>query len=268
MSKKYKLIKTYPSSPELGKIIDLSTIKTDTLKICGYKNCPFGYWEIFKSDLENNPEFWEEVIEEEYEILSFKNSKKNEFYNRLSNGNYYYESSDNGVSLYSMLNFGYCVANGYFIIHSVKRLSDGEIFTIGDKVDSSIASVGKNKNLIGFKIINDRLKVKFSNLGYYPLSTIVKSKQPLFTTEDGVGLYENDSAYLVYDLGIPYYSTCHKDNNYFSQLYEGIKVFSTKEAAEEYMLMNKPYLSINDVKEAEKSSLFYSKLREIVKSKL
>lgn len=82
MVKKFKLIKKYPGSPKLGTEI----FNWD------YKN-PDDRWSyngnngnlliIPRKDVIDNPKFWEEVVEKEYEILSFyaKNiSGKGDYY--------------------------------------------------------------------------------------------------------------------------------------------------------------------------------------------
>jgi len=51
--KKFKLIKTYPGSPELGAEVDFTGFKQLTQQAIEY------------------PEFWEQVVEKDYEILSY-----------------------------------------------------------------------------------------------------------------------------------------------------------------------------------------------------
>lgn len=58
--KKYKLIKKYPGSPEIGTIVRQSDIN-------GYYKTidnPFEYTMYHFSNIDNHPEFWEEVKEE------------------------------------------------------------------------------------------------------------------------------------------------------------------------------------------------------------
>ena len=76
-----------------------------------------------KEAIENYPEFWEEIKEKEYEILSFMD--KNIIFN-LSDKVYQPNADidfDCGLK--------YCLNN--FKIHSIRRLSDGEVFTLGDR---------------------------------------------------------------------------------------------------------------------------------------
>ena len=86
---KYKLIKKYPGSDSVG------TIVTGYGKDGWYSKGPGGKtydWTL----IVYNPEYWEEVVEKDYEILKT------------------------------------CPIEG--IIYSVKRLSDGEVFTVGDRI--------------------------------------------------------------------------------------------------------------------------------------
>ena len=137
-------------------------------------------------------------------------------------------------------------------IHSVKRLSDSEIFTIGDKV------IGYNNSITKIKTIDLVGEVSL-NIGTdkhegFSLKNLKKAKQPLFTTEDGVDIFEGDNLYSIDNmLNIRkhlLFNARYDDNTllnnriFFNSDY---KHFSTKEKAEEYILMNKPYLSLSDV---------------------
>lgn len=58
---KYELIKTYPGSPKLNTI-------------CKYDKNPWSDSNAFTNPVlnpENYPEFWQPVVEKDYEILSF-----------------------------------------------------------------------------------------------------------------------------------------------------------------------------------------------------
>ena len=109
---KYILKKEYPGSPKLGNIID--NLEND--------------W------IENYPEFWQPVVEKNYEILSV-----------ITNNNKFIEKVYNQDA----------TIEPYWKIRSVKRLSDGEIFTIGDKVFSEYINYTINK--IG--IVNDKCMI-------------------------------------------------------------------------------------------------------------
>ena len=83
------------------------------------------------------------------------------------------------------------------------------------------------------------------------MSEIKKSKKPLFTTEDGVDIYEGDNVWFVNTkskldplfVAIIYNWDLAGSPNTSSDY----KWFSTKKAAETYIKFNKPALSLNDI---------------------
>lgn len=102
-------------------------------------------------------------------------------------------------------------------------------------------------------------------------------KPPIFTTEDGVDIYKGD---IYYGLRIAKIDFLKLEiypfsGNFFSGKDSSFKYFSTKEAAEEYILLNKPCLSINDIRPLltycnnnyTNIDLLIKKLKELVKSK-
>jgi hypothetical protein len=117
-----------------------------------------------------------------------------------------------------------------------------EIFTIGDKTTLGIITC--------FRLLDNKIMVDFDNKNSILLRSkqLQHIKQPLFTTEDGVDIFKNIDKYYtpiyIVDkaLNIRY---CEKDFNVKHS--ENVKYFSIKEKAEEYILMNKPCLSLNDI---------------------
>ena len=96
---KYKLIKEYPGSIKLGTIVYLETEDN-------YMTNMENDFKLFpKKIVENYPEFWEEVVEKDYEILEVKGK-----YGAISS---YIEKLDNDLKDKT--------------IFKIKRLSDGEI---------------------------------------------------------------------------------------------------------------------------------------------
>ena len=91
---KYKLIKTYPGSPELGTIEEPVHNNVHMMS-----NGRYGY------DFSKHKEFWEPVVEKDYEILTVRGK-----YGAVSS---FIEKLDLDLKDKS--------------IYSVKRLSDGEI---------------------------------------------------------------------------------------------------------------------------------------------
>ena len=222
--KTYRLIKTYPGSPKLGTIV---YFETEDYYMTNMEN---GFKLFPKKIVENYPEFWELVVEKDYEILS------------LIEGKFIYPcdkySKDYINQLFNTLGVS---------IHSVKR-NDGEIFTIGDKVFSEYVNYTINK----ISIVNDKCMVSAlydtnnpngSRL-HYNLNNLKKAKQPLFTTEDGVDIFENNTSIYILDK----FTIRHIKHKDFNVISKHVKYFSTKEKAEEYILLNKPCLSVNDIK--------------------
>ena len=242
--RKYKLIKDYPGSPELNSIIIVEKNKTVTIDMNNIGTLihmnPFNY-----------PEYWKEIIEKDYEILSFTHKHNTVPSNQYKNGFVKWNMANNAqwISIEKIL-----LENNHNI-HSVKRLSDGEIFTIGDKINGY--DLNKFTDLSAFYIKNNKLMIGHRHLGLIDIKNTKKYIEPLFTTEDGVDIFEDNQS-LIYYIPINefkyhsimacnywtnefHYNKEHKLINW-SNLY-----FSTKEKAKEYILLNKPMFSSNDV---------------------
>ena len=221
MSKKYKLIKEYPNSPPLGYT---------TSESLGYRQAKY-------------PEFWEEVIEKDYEILSFKYQDRIDI--KRENGLFSLSTLPTINKKGSYKEESYPLGNMGWQIHSIKRLADGEIFTVGDHIKGFTSGVSYSLKSINLGQNNSHVLIFTLNPGLtLLLSQIVKHK-PLFKTEDDVDIFEGDNYWFVnkkYDfLGAGTIMKGFTKNN------PDTFKFSTKEKAEEYILMNKPCLSLNDV---------------------
>jgi len=192
-------------------------------------------------------EYDAQFVKKDYEILSFKSKFGNEIYTKnedslFTNGNI------KPSTIEEMLDI-----NKTNIIYSVKRLYDGEIFTIGDKV---MYENSGDIFIINYFTFYDKKQTKIvagnsiatdpDNSDWSIINTLIKyKKQPLFKTEDGVDIYENDE----------YYCTNHQYNLYGP--FKGVlkfnvsKTFSTKKGAEAYIIMNKPCLSYKELTERD-----------------
>lgn len=152
---KYKLIKKYPGCIfDLNDIINLKTI------------CWLG--QDFLRNIKNYPEFWELVVEKDYKILSLARfcSIKPTITNVSDYGDEFVEA---------MLKCDRAR------IHSVIRLYDGEIFTIGDTIANMCDSKQKISELYICK--DSKMCVYTSTTCRFTINNIKKVKQPLFTTE-------------------------------------------------------------------------------------
>lgn len=239
-----------------------------------YEKLPDGYWKIgnanyitiSESSIGEGKRFQiiKEEVKRDWEILSFTNSSGDMFY--LNNQGYYDWNGDKKPSTWRTLKHMLKVTNCK--INSVKRLSDGEIFQIGDET--------KNGKITEFFINeeNQTLFVRSDKPKWDYCSTILKYcekvKTVLFITEDGKEIREEDRFWVVSNDYVYIFDTTDivlKSPNHKKGLY---KYFSTREAAEEYMIMNKPCLSINDFKNVIKMPGIevIKPLKKLVKSKI
>jgi len=168
-------------------------------------------------------------------------------------------------------------------IHSIRIKSDGEVFTVGDRTNEGVIKE--------FQYCKDG-RIIISFVDGFPRyldakgSTHKLSKlKPLLKTEDGFDIYEGDYYFSVtkdslFRGGLTY------NGKFVAEPINGGKfsnpesciIFSTKEATEEYILLNKLCLSIKDVQSIYTSAkegwrkngngeTYFQKLKELVKSK-
>lgn len=262
--KKYKLIKKYPGVKlEVGDIVEYIIPPSGTI---------YQYYCVKKSEgisgvlPQDYPEFWKEVIEEEYKILSFTNPNGTPMMVGETDQGWFTGVQETGSNNYR--NVKWLLIREYKIL-SIKRLSDGEVFTIGDTV-TDVMSDNKNVTISRLSIHLNKLcieVVKGSLTTNVTLSFLDKVKQPLCKSEDGVDIYEDDLVvcfdkedWITRNEKYSFQPRDVKDPNYL--------FFSTLEAANEYILMNKPCLSLQDVMTAGYGMGEYARLEAVVKSKI
>jgi len=172
-------------------------------------------------------------------------------------------------------------------IFQVLRKSDNVVFSVGDKIGWGIHK-SYETTLLGFEIQDGRLKFNDSErpehckwadfLNAVDLHKKLPPKEEvkplLFTTEDGVEIYDNE----LYDVIDRKYniSTC-RGNKLMTYNKVERNTFWHKEKAEEYILMNKPCLSLRDVldtsiyggrKDLPTDNLHYQRLVELINNKV
>ena len=198
----------------------------------------------------------QQSVNKDWEIISFK-----------MEGLEYYHGCDgkyrNVNDIYTRIE-----ANAYNSsnkITSVKRLSDGEVFRIGD-------IEGCGDKIASFEIRDGKMYAKFEHyITQYPKPISIlkrEARQPLFKTEDGVDIYENDTFAIV---ELPSYIVSKSFAIEGSRKHPNQLYFSTETQAQQYIEDNKPLLSYNGImkyigytmRESEKV-----KLKELIKSKL
>lgn len=242
--KKYRLIREYPGSPKLGTIAE--KFGNDSIKFSNgvmLSSAIIGY---FDKIITNNPKYWEEIVEKDYEILEYRN---NSILKKIKNYKDYIK----------LINY----SKQFWHIYKVKRLSDGKIFTVGDKV--LLLGYNTPNTIKDFSLTDNILYVNGVRL-----SSVKIYKKPLFTTEDGVDIFKGNKYFTV---GIKNVKHLFKIvgpyvNPKATEPTGDILYFSTKEAAEEYILMNKPCLSINDLLNRGFAFVDLKYLTKLVKSKL
>lgn len=133
--------------------------------------------------------------------------------------------------------------NGYGI-HSVKRISDGEVFTMGDNTeDGKVIEIYLN----GTDIF---LRFEPSPIQHSRILKYCRKIKPLtITTDDGVEIKEGDYCYLVY-LPLNNVVKDPQATKFRKELLPNPSyrlIFSEEKVARDYLLFNRPMLSINDL---------------------
>lgn len=178
--------------------------------------------------------------------------------------------------------------NRGYSIYGVRRLSDGEVFSIGDDIlhreeENEGFGLNRRADIISFSIRGNDLLVGFMPKGetsksgdvWRELINVKKTPEeksiPLFTTFDGKEIFGDQNYWKVDEnFNIRGYAATEggKYPASFSKL-----TFSTEQGANEYTLMKKPCLSMKDIIEAidyaNDSHLFLAgKLKDIAQAKI
>lgn len=192
----------------------------------------------------------------EYEIISFKSPYLGEndiIFNKDGKGKFNPDCESHGVNREGY-DLDYLLNQPTAEIHSVRRLSDNVVFSAKEKLKNNTAGIYTEEVIKSFEIVNDKMRVNLeSSNGYYLLSALEKlppieqevKKPVLFTSDDGWPVVNKDAEIWVINPKWELYwkyAEAYKDVNW-----DGFKRFSTKEAAEQYIIDNKPCLSRNEV---------------------
>lgn len=191
---------------------------------------------LHKSFIEDSSD-WEKLQDSPtYEILNVASTKEHTYY--LEPQIFTWEECNKDFKFWN--------------IHSFKRLSDGKIFTIGDllKKDYKIISIAVNEDLslielgLGFgdTITKSLLEVK----------RLVKN-DILFITIDGVAIKDGDTFWVVNNNN---YSLSKAEAPHFTNNPSRYTRFSTEGLAVQFIVNNKPVLSISDIPNQLDNKLF------------
>jgi hypothetical protein len=203
---------------------------------------------FYSMNTENKFEWTDELV---LEFERFTNSKTSVFQGRYTDLEQFKKSKQQNAiqkdwEIMEYDYFFYCL-NKPLKIKSVKRISDGEVFSLGDEVvfggyvNFKITSIEISNRYNGVVICNEATE--------YNINHIEKVKQSLFKTEDGESVYKGGSYYWVNVTYESYWSVICQHEAICDANTAGVKTFSTKEAAQNWVLLNKPVLSVNDIRE-------------------
>lgn len=202
---------------------------------------------------------WEKVEDNAYEILSFKVTEEQEdpsIVTLQTDGLYVYEGWSGyvkGEGVHTLESMLKNVRDGEHIVYSVKRLSDGEVFTVGDRItDGAIHGIElDSKYTGGVKLCLSTTHANTLSLEY------AKHVKPVFTSHDGNEMYVGDTYYWASWRDVVLANTIldHYRSEDFS---EKVHRFSTREACQEYIDSKK----VVDVKLTRRE---FNKLKELLK---
>jgi len=255
--KKYKLIQKYPSlARDWEPGMEVGTGDRNY----GYSPCSGNYTDCRKLDnneVENNPEFWQEVVDHEFEIISFKqDSGVTDLWTKFREG---WSRNVNGYPVTGPYSTEAILKNPLYKIHSVKRLSDGEVFTVGDR--AKVYEYGSIKTIDSMTLVTKCSSMKEGiwlnyNSGSSHITHAIKQiKQPLFITHDGKDIFAGDQVWWV-----------RKDNSYYDSFISvpGMKFhsnlnayFLTEEAALDYIEKNKVLFTTEDGVNIKEGDMYY-----------
>lgn len=228
---RYELIEKYPGSPELGTIV-----KKDNHGQFISTNSPLHI--LSEEDVKNYPKNWKKLYSEDFLILSYWQPEALVILT---------ESTARSTDMRA---FRERVKKGEVVIQSVKRLSDGSVFSVGsyyhpDGVTDNVGCLSKiefcDPGYIRFEGV-----IKTSKKWYVGISDLVSVDKPLFSTEDGYAIYPKQTFYTVRSKSGDILSK-PEAHAWFGKFMEGEKPlgksFKKKEAAQEYIILNTPSLT-------------------------
>lgn len=200
----------------------------------------------------------------DWEVVAFRERCGIGIYKLREDGRY---RNDNFLDMYGF-SLNAMIEDGDIII-SVRRLSDDWTVSVKDRVKTMGGRTGiiKSFDATGHILFEDIT-------GLEHITTIQKHPQPILTTVDGVEVTDLTNFFptVLFEDGSMNVNCDRRtwDNDHARS--KG-KLFSTREAAEQYILNNKPMLSLNDVKKVCEVNKFYlpvlvERLTALVKQKL
>jgi len=154
---------------------------------------------------------------------------------------------------------------------AVKRIIDSEIFEINDfrlKSEKPFYGTKTIYTIQGFDNSNpDYLQVDLNTGGKLPINAITHAEK-LFTTEDGVDIFEGDGCYVIdkEHLSMAYYTMATDSHHGALWIPHKNVYFIHKVNAEQYIKEHEKKYSMNDVKKAIRKSFGCSRDYDTIKN--
>ena len=241
-------------NPDSAIIYTIDSVENDIVKITWNNSNNHTHFFVSKCNEKFNNKSW--TIYREYEILSLRT-------------NTFTAITCSSIDIDAFLNKEKSTLK--WQIKSIKRVSDNAIFTIGDIIKGksgvvcTINEIWLNPNCESQILFNHKDEgIDLQN-----------ALKPLFISDDNVVIFKGDTIYPVNTYMFnPNLPILIERSDSLSKYGKGYKFLSSKAAADDFILMNKPMVSLNEVKDNAKlisnalGIVLLEKLKEIVKSKL
>jgi hypothetical protein len=198
MENKYKLIKAFPGRKEVG--LEVTFGDWGLTGECYQGKVVNTTVRYSKEAIENFPEFWKKIGPFDYEILKIEKGSVIYIKNALG-------SFDTVCT--KLIDYEEIISMPEIVITQVKRLSDGVVFSIGDRIVVQYTHQETKRNIRKFTLsdsdadqilvsIDDAFDKSYSGGNGCALSVCHPYTNPvLFVSEDGVEMYEGDSYYYI-----------------------------------------------------------------------
>lgn len=244
--KTYKLIKKYPLSLELGT--EVTWGEYGLSGSCYQVKVKAGIFRFDKDTIENNSEFWQEVEQPDYEILEVKLSDDTIL-------TYKGQDCIKRTDVFtpgSTFKLDACLKDSRVKINSVKRLSDGLVIKVGNKVNTKCYMT--TETITGFEICDGTTSFRKGIWvktveGSMHIERVKEVLKPKYTTYDGVEVYSySQKVYWVINGKYEYIlDMCASNVELIYAEPSTYQVFSTREAAEEYVKSIPPLFVTEDL---------------------
>ena len=217
-------------------IVNLVEYSTDNTSVKFYEN-PKHEVQLIPELVEDSND-WEEVVEHKYIVIRYKDSAGNIYYRKFNGKftiNLQYEYDEDKL------------INRELSIDTIRRVSDGVNFSVGDKVVWDWIESGLPYfTITKFFYKDNQLKFATKEGSDFRLNKMLLShykSEVLYRSYDGYDICEGDAFHAVQKNSFNTIENCqYKIDNESNYL-----IFKNKDNMYEYVWLNKPCLSINDV---------------------